>query len=231
LKFHKERFPAPPSELMKTQPMQVQGKMIELMTSPTYRTFIERRTTAIGQPIDLGVLSIEEVTEHCYDHRIIPINVYFEFVKAVTPDCAKDFIELFKANKLEVWNFKAIKITILDHRRLCELLARLFPQQYKIGRPLALDNEICIFLNTLYDLTPQNYRLMTDAIDGISKLTFWQTVRERYGHMGKQPVRIEQSKERDKDERKTGKGVSPKATQGRNIVVNKSTAVGVKDDI
>lgn len=46
---------------------------LNLQTPATslYSTFIKRRMPSSSEPIDLGVLSIDELVEHCFNKRII----------------------------------------------------------------------------------------------------------------------------------------------------------------
>jgi len=58
---------------------------------------------------------------------------------------------------IQKWNFKNSKFTIIDHRRLSELLVRVFPKMYKIGQPMAINKSINDFLVNLYELTWTDY--------------------------------------------------------------------------
>lgn len=57
-----------------------------------------------------------------------------------------DFLLKFKKGKLHKFNFNTFKFTILDHRRLAELLSTLKPQQFELGIIKQDDPEIEDFL-------------------------------------------------------------------------------------
>lgn len=73
-------------------------------------------------------------------------------------DSILQFIDLFIKNNLKLWNFRVNKITIMDHRRLAEYLAKLHPNEFKICAPDSLNASIKEFLENLYGLTHAKYK-------------------------------------------------------------------------
>ncbi len=48
----------------------------------------------------------------------------------ISTEKLKLFIDLFISCQLSKWSFDEIKFTLFDHRRLSEMLVRLFPKEY-----------------------------------------------------------------------------------------------------
>ena len=94
---------------------------------------------------------------------------------------------------MEKWNYTRNKITPLDHRRLAEYLVHVNPKRYKIGAPLALDEEFCSFLQSMYKLSQERYRYMLEVMDKISGLTVWKSMRIKCGNNA---VKIERDRDR-----------------------------------
>lgn len=58
----------------------------------------------------------------------------------------------------------------MDHRRLAEYLVRIFPNQYKICTPDALNLNVKEFLDNLYALPSIKYKKLLDSLDAESKV-------------------------------------------------------------
>jgi len=97
---------------------------------------------------------------------------------------------MFVMNNIKAWNFKQIKITIMDHRRLAELLTKVFPKDYKIYFPASLNEDINEFLTNLYELTPLDYHKLLETLDATSKTTWWKTIQIRYQKYMIVPIKI-----------------------------------------
>lgn len=111
----------------------------------------------------------------------------------------KKFLNLFTHNTLQQWNFRANKITILDHRRLSELLCKLNPKRYKICTPLALDKQISGFLTSLYGLSIEEHQAMLNVVDGISRVDIWRILEVRYRGLEDVVVKITEPSVRVED--------------------------------
>lgn len=56
----------------------------------------------------------------------------------------------------------------------------LYPKEYTIGPPMALNNSISVFLISMYELTEKEYNTMLNIIDELSNLSLWRTLKIKY---------------------------------------------------
>jgi hypothetical protein len=66
-----------------------------------------------------------------------------------------------------------LKFTLLDHRRISELLINLFPAHYVIGNISNPHPEVQDFLEKMYDLSGEDYYKLYTKIDNISRVKWW----------------------------------------------------------
>jgi hypothetical protein len=91
-----------------------------------YDIYTERRKQK--NPIDLAVRSIDEIVEECQIKSLLPLEIVTIFLnKSGTNQILKQFLELWERGKIHDYNFKDHPFTLVDHRRLSELLMHFFP--------------------------------------------------------------------------------------------------------
>lgn len=90
------------------------------------------------------------------------------------------FAKLFLDGKTDEWDYEHLKITLFDHRRLTEVLAKNFPKDYVIYQPHALQKDVHDFLFNLYLLTATDYKAMLESIDSSSGVDFWEGFNIRF---------------------------------------------------
>lgn len=78
----------------------------------------------------------------------------------------------------------------MDHRRLAEVLVKVFPSDYIIYQPEALQKEINDFLANLYLLTSDDYNTLLQSFDEISNVSFWGSFKIKYEEHLKNPLFI-----------------------------------------
>lgn len=89
--------------------------------------FLSRRAkNKIGE-IDLGVWNVEEVLEECYKHNIIPLHLYNQHINTNGHLQIRRYLERWMQGELQLFDFQKTSFTLLDHRRLSELLLHLHP--------------------------------------------------------------------------------------------------------
>jgi hypothetical protein len=76
-----------------------------------------------------------------------------------------EFIKKFTAGKLATFDYKNIPFTLLDHRRLSELIFNLYPEKYYIGEIYSENVEVFNFLVSCYDLQSDMYYKLYKNID------------------------------------------------------------------
>lgn len=91
------------------------------------------------------------------------------------------FAQLFLNGKTDEWDYEQVKITLFDHRRLAEVLAKTFPNDYVIYQPHALQKDVHDFLCNLYLLTATDYKAMLESIDANSGVDIWEAFNIRFG--------------------------------------------------
>lgn len=50
-----------------------------------------------------------------------------------------DYVKLFMDGKVEEWDYSQLQITLMDHRRLAEVLVKVFPNDFVLFHPEALN--------------------------------------------------------------------------------------------
>ena len=63
-----------------------------------------------------------------------------------------EFLEKLTSGHLDSYDFEAHPFTLLDHRRISELLSNLYSEKYKIGEVSSPNKDIHTFLVRLYEL-------------------------------------------------------------------------------
>lgn len=84
------------------------------------------------------------------------------------------FLSRFKEGKLHHFDFKTHPISILDHRRLSELLYNLHTDIYYKGPCRHSNPELYDFLINLYELPANHYFQLYNKVDSISHIEWWK---------------------------------------------------------
>ena len=129
--------------------------------------------------MDLGVRSLDEVVELAYHRKIISEELYVEYVANYTQEKINEFINAFIQNDLTRWDFVQFPITIIDHRRLTQILVRLFPKTYQCTDPRSMEPLTNQFLVNLYEMVPSDFNKLLELMDRQSQVTFWKTIHIR----------------------------------------------------
>ena len=82
--------------------------------------------------------------------------------------------------KLGEFDFERTAFTLLDHRRLSNLLMHFFPNDYTLGTPDALHHDIKEFFRRVYALNDDQYVRCYLILDIISGRTWWADIKQRY---------------------------------------------------
>ncbi len=116
--------------------------------------------------------------------------MYVEYVKRTTPEMNIKFAQLFLDGRTKEWDYEHMKITLIDHRRLSEVLVKSFPEHYVIYQPQALQKDIHDFLFNLYLLTANDYYTLLESLDANSGVDFWNSFKIRFQECLDKPLMI-----------------------------------------
>lgn len=83
---------------------------------------------------------------------------------------------MFKNGILHQFDFDKIKFTLLDHRRMSQLLINLYPKHYYTGKVHSTDPNAAPFLKSLYEMNGEEYYRLFTKIDKISKIKWWSKI-------------------------------------------------------
>jgi hypothetical protein len=88
-----------------------------------------------------------------------------------------EFIQKYKEVKLAEFDFKKVKFTVFDHRRLSKLLKYKGKRQYTDECPIFfLPYELHLFMTEVYKLDEDSYQGICNTIDTSYNLTWWKTI-------------------------------------------------------
>jgi hypothetical protein len=119
--------------------------------------FLRRREKNRQGEVDLGVWGLDEVLEECYNRDLIPLAVYNQFINRNGHLQIRRFLEAWQGAELTTVDFKRTTFTLLDHRRLSELLIYCYPQFYTLGSIEALHSDVKEFISATYRLNSDDY--------------------------------------------------------------------------
>lgn len=99
--------------------------------------------------------------------------MYADFTASHSFSHILTFISKFYAGKLHEFDFQTIRFTLLDHRRISELLINLFPTEYFLGPLDSPHPKVLEFLEKMYELSGEEYYNLYYKIDNISRVKWW----------------------------------------------------------
>ena len=92
-----------------------------------FEDFKKRRASKyIDGKQDLGVVYLQELIYLCYEENLIIRDLMLS-IRFCSNWNNMEFIKKYRQDKLEDFNFQACKFTILDHRRLADMLLKKDP--------------------------------------------------------------------------------------------------------
>jgi hypothetical protein len=124
-------------------------------------------------PRALGKATLRDLVCEIYSKQFISEALYADFSGKHSFGDVLAFIDKFYAGKLHEFDFQEIKFTLLDHRRISELLVNLFPAEYSLGPPESPHPKVREFLERMYDLSGEDYYNLYYKIDNISRVKWW----------------------------------------------------------
>jgi len=133
----------------------------------------ESRHTRDSLRVNLGALSLLEVLEVLKDEGLLKESLYTKFASVHCSIDISDFLKKFSEGDLASFNYKVTPFTLLDHRRLAELMSNLKPESYYLGEIISISKEVQNFLVSLYDLSSEKYHKLYKNIDETSKIGWW----------------------------------------------------------
>jgi hypothetical protein len=114
--------------------------------------------------------------EEVYKKKLISELLYKEFIAHHTLNDITEFLSKFYTGRLHQFNYEKIKFTLLDHRRMSEILLHLFPGEYEIGEVRNSHPDINSFMAKMYEMEGGDYYHLFIKIDRISKVRWWSKI-------------------------------------------------------
>ncbi len=112
-------------------------------------------------------------------NNIIPLFIYNQFLNINGHHETRKFVDKWLNCELHIFDFKRTCFTLLDHRRLSELLLHLFPKKYTLGTYEALHHDVKEFITKTYYLSNDDYVQAYLLLDEISECTWWSDIKLR----------------------------------------------------
>lgn len=104
---------------------------------------------------------------------MIPLSTYNQFINTNGHLQIRRFLEAWQGGELAGFDFKRTYFTLLDHRRLSELLLHCFPTQYTRGSIDSLHPDVKEFIAATYRLNSDDYTEAYLLLDEISECSWW----------------------------------------------------------
>jgi hypothetical protein len=113
--------------------------------------------------------------------KLLPLDIVTIFLNmSGTKQIIKDFIECWTQLKMHEYDFKKTPFTLLDHRRLSELLLHFFPERYTIGSIDAFHVDEKEFLRKSYYINAEDYVKCYLVLDSLSGRNWWEELKARH---------------------------------------------------
>lgn len=111
-----------------------------------------------------------------HKHELLPNDLVKNYTSKHSNADIFDFISKFKSGKLRKFDYASFPFTLLDHRRLAELLVSICPQDYCIEEVERSKDDAGEFLRNIYSLDSKEYYELYMKIDHTSKILWWSEI-------------------------------------------------------
>ena len=136
--------------------------------------FNKMREYGSSEILNLGMMPLMDLVGIMASEGLISKKLCSHYMRNESNGLTKEFLLKFENGKLDSYDFKAMPFTLLDHRRISELLIKLYPEKYTIGRIGSMRRDIHKFLHGIYELSTKLYYDLYRNVDRVSKITWWQ---------------------------------------------------------